>query len=1164
MTCRGVSRGLCGVALMQEVIVMLNIISGPVNSQRDKVFCEQVKAAAEQGRDVLVIVPDQYSFECDKKLYNILGASLFNKIETAGFNRLADIIMRTYGKAVKRNAAENTRIINMYKAVTRFRLEKDAHYYRSSLEKSRFITEMLSLTSELIRSGITPEDIRTASERVEGSLSLKLYDVSRLYEYYLAELSEVGLRDSLSALSDAVAVADEFSYFAGKTVFADAFTDFSVDEFSMLRCALKQGTDLTVSLLCCDRAASGVNIDDPFVSAVRTRTRLFKIAEELNVETDSISLENISSECKAVEILDKAYTTGSIVPSSEKDGITVAEANDIYDEIEFVCAEIERLVRKEGFSYSDIAVSARQLGVAAPVLEGIFERYEIPYFIDRRVSASGSVLVIFINSLFECLVTRDYRTPALFKYLRSPLCPILDIDITDLEDHCITYGIDRSMWLEAFDKYIKCPPKLEKLRRKIIDPLERFKAAAVDATAKEMCTAFFSLLEELDISRQVYSVVRRAAGSSNETQIEFARANKQLWQSVLGIFNSVYDDLGDEKISLRRFYDLFKLMSSQVCISAPPQKLDSVRCVDAESSRIDNVKALFVIETNEGVFPADPSSGGLFTEREKQLLADMDLPLRDTALSRVENERLVVYRNLCLPEKHLYLLYSRTDGRGKLREPSEIIRMLNSVFTDLDIVHISDLPIEFFCTSYPTAYYKYLEHNKEKLVKVDDPEITGPDRSEQIKKSVEKANGIASVEQAIMNDSAYASKLTAFQGYKEDTDYSISANSAKELFFKNSSLTLSPSRINDYYSCPFSFFVNSGLKLRAPSRIVLDQLHKGNYLHRCLETIMTTEQDGKVVYNKNFVIYTDEQLKEKIHIAFLKYEDEEIGGSYGKTASYQKEKELYEQTVFNNIKLIQTEFSKSAFEPAFFEYKLLKEDGKSLLSLKLSDELTVNISGTVDRADVFTDTDGKKYLRIVDYKTGKTTFQLEAVYHGLNLQLLIYLLAMTQDEYIPAGVMYSHIRETSAKLLPDEHTDEKENDLRLKSYKPDGMIVGQDNIIGALCKENAGAFTPFGFTTKNEIKKSGRQPVTLAFLKASEEFAKKKVLELAEKISHGSVPASPVLNGKKDPCSYCDHYAVCGRVHHGEPTAVLASDKEKCIEEINKLASETEGGTNDA
>lgn len=1141
---------------------MLTIINGPINSSHDAVFCERVREAAAEGREVLVIVPDQYSFECDKKLYNALGVDKFNSIETAGFNRLAELIMRGYGKASKRNAAENTRIITMYKAVSRFRAEKDAHYYSASLEKSRFITEMLRQTAEFIRCGISPMDIRAASERVEGSFALKLYDISKLYEYYLDELSAAGLRDSLSALSDALEIAEIHSHFAGKAVFIDAFTGFSVDEYNMIRCMMRQGADITVSLICTD-SASEQHQDMPFDAVIITRTRLLEMAQELGVQINRISIEEIDSSSPAICALDTYYCTGARPKLEAPQGISVAEANDIYDEAEYVCAEIESLVRDEHMSYSEIAVAARQLGVAAPILEGIFERYEIPYFIDRRVSADSSVIVIFLKSLFECLLTKDYRTPALFRYLRSPLCPILDIDITDLEDYCIRYNVDREMWLEPFGTTVKCSSKLEKLRQRIIEPFERFKKAASDATAAELCTAFFALLEELDISRQVYSVVRRAAGSSNETQLEFARANKQLWQSVLGTFNSVYDDLGDEKLTLRRFYDLFKLMTSQLSISSPPQKLDAVRCIDAESSRLDNVSALFVIEANDGVFPAAPESSGLFTEREKQLLTELDLPMQNTALWSVMNERLVVYQTLCLPKDRLCVLYSRTDGRGKLREPSDIVYKLLELFEKLPIIHISDLPIETFCTSYSTAYYKFLEHNKEQLVKVDDPAVASPERSKLVSDKLERANSIASVRMAVMNNEAYASKLIAFEGYKEDTDHSISPKTAKELFNKNG-MTLSPSRINDYYSCPFSFFMDAGLKLRAPSKIKLDQLHKGNYLHRCLENLMTVNVDGKIMYNKNFVFYTDEQLKENIHSAFLKYEDEEIGGSYGKSAAYQKEKELYEQTVFRNIKLIQTEFSGSAFEPAFFEYKLIRENGESLLKLKLSDELTVNISGTVDRADVFTDADGKKYLRVVDYKTGHTDFKLEAIYHGLNLQLLIYLLAMTSGEYRPAGAMYSHIREADASLTPDKQSEDSAFEKRLKAYKPDGLIVGEDNILNALCRDYQGAFTPLTFTVKNEISKSGKQPVTMEFLQASEEFAKRKIAEMAKKLTEGSVPASPVILGKKDPCSYCDHYAVCGRVHHGTPTVIKASDKEKCIQEIESIEKETRGGGENA
>lgn len=96
-----------------------------------------------------------------------------------------------------------------------------------------------------------------------------------------------------------------------------------------------------------------------------------------------------------------------------------------------------------------------------------------------------------------------------------------------------------------------------------------------------------------------------------------ARGLKQLWNSVLSAIKSVYDCMNDEVISLRQFYELFKLMLSQMSVSRPPQKLDCVRICDPSHSRLEGVKAVFLVEVNDGIFPAPLSSAGLITENEK-------------------------------------------------------------------------------------------------------------------------------------------------------------------------------------------------------------------------------------------------------------------------------------------------------------------------------------------------------------------------------------------------------------------------------------------------------------------------------------------------------------------------------------------------------------------
>lgn len=163
---------------------MLRFITGAVHSSRDLRFCEEIKSACQEGRNVLVIVPDQFSFEYDKKLYELMGAAMFNKLRTAGFNRLAELISREYGSGSRENADENARIITMYKAVRRLKESRSVRFYKRALDKGTFLGEVISFAGELMQSGITPEDLRVAAEKLNGSVCDKLFDLSALYGYF--------------------------------------------------------------------------------------------------------------------------------------------------------------------------------------------------------------------------------------------------------------------------------------------------------------------------------------------------------------------------------------------------------------------------------------------------------------------------------------------------------------------------------------------------------------------------------------------------------------------------------------------------------------------------------------------------------------------------------------------------------------------------------------------------------------------------------------------------------------------------------------------------------------------------------------------------------------------------------------------------------------------
>lgn len=153
---------------------MVTVISGGSHSGRDKVFIDKIKSAVKNGEQVMVIIPDQFSFEYDKKLYEHLGAADFNVIQTAGFNRIAEFTEKLYGGRVKENADDNVRTILMYKAVRRLKQTKDIRFYKKSLEKGSFLAELNELVSQFRESGITPQDLALAAEKQSGSLAMKL------------------------------------------------------------------------------------------------------------------------------------------------------------------------------------------------------------------------------------------------------------------------------------------------------------------------------------------------------------------------------------------------------------------------------------------------------------------------------------------------------------------------------------------------------------------------------------------------------------------------------------------------------------------------------------------------------------------------------------------------------------------------------------------------------------------------------------------------------------------------------------------------------------------------------------------------------------------------------------------------------------------------------
>lgn len=1136
---------------------MLRIVTGGMGSSKTEIITDEIKKSVLADENVIVIVPDQYSFEYDKQLYNELGAKSFNKLKTLGFNRFAEIILKEYGTKSGVLADKNAKLISMFKAVKAFKESGlgGKGFYSRSLDKPQFISNTISLIDDFKRSNIDCNTLESALAQTDGSLFEKLESISKLYKLYQDELSASGLTDEATAISEAAKIAQDNGYFKNAVVFIHEFSSFTEDEYEVVKVILRDAKSLTVSLI----IGGGNNLTSnmsPFSMCIKTRSKLVDLAGgEGKVENISAD-ECTAYKSKALEHLESNIFCLVNNPCANNEGIKLVCARNLYDEIDFIAASIKKLVREQGYSYKDIAVISRSLDDYSSLIDGAFNRYEIPFFMDKRKSVLRSSLVIYVLSLFDCVLTKKYKTENILRYIKSPLSSIEDFKASAIEEYCYKWGVEGDMWLSDFTPFDSRKGGNSKefltlindIRKSIISPLEDFKYNTKNTTAGDICLALNELMGRIELSEKTFSLISRSVESDDASVVEIARDFKQLWSLFLGSINSIYKNMGDEKISLRQFYNLLKLMLSEMTISSPPQKLDAVTVAKAEHSRLGDMKAVFVIGLNDGLFPRNVQNSGLLTEREKLKLSDLGISISSNTQTFLDNERLISYIALASASDRLIASYPESSVKNEALRPSLLARDIEKIFGKSVKVNVSDLSLDYFCENENSAYYSFATnyHN---------------DSKEQ-----------ESLREALYSYDEYKRKIKFLDDLSDNekhSEYKLSKNIAKAVFFPHD-INMSATRADDFYKCPFNYFCKNGLKVYPVERVDISPMTKGSLIHFILQNILSTvDENGNICFNDNYESLSDDEIKRLISGYCKEYVNNELGGNFGKTSRFAYNLKNLECTAFYVVKNLIQELEGCFFKPVAFEYDLTDENGESILKIKIDKDVNICMRGSIDRVDIYKDESGKRYVRIVDYKTGGKDFDLASLYHGLNMQMLIYLLALvdTDNEFnrdgelSPAGVMYmpakyveNYLPREKLRESSDEEREEKLKNERNKEFKRNGLFVYNDLTLKAMDERASGLFAPLKKTSRGE-NVDEKQVVDADIFEAIERFSKDKIIEMGRSLADGEIAAMPVMkSGNIDTisCKYCNYWSVCGKYNRRDAEQILNEDKEKLLEEIKE------------
>ncbi len=1109
---------------------MLTIISGGTDSGKSKIFKELIRQDVSEGNRVIAIIPDQYSFEFDKELYGFLGAKDFNLIETTGFKRLSEAILQNGNEPCLPTIDENARIILMFKAIKALAKEKQLKYFKRLSEKPFFIKTAVRQISEFNSSGITPNMLSEASEKLSGTIKEKVSELASLFLLYNTELEKNGLCEEATAVNAASESAEKSGWFKGSSVYLDEFDGFSSDEYKMLSIIMKQAKKVTVSLTAAD-TPNAAGIMSPFEIPKQTEKRLTGLASLYN---RPIKFENVT-DIRTGTISELSGRLFMIRPSKVKnDGsVKIISADSMYEELEYAAATIRRLTAQAKMRYSDFAVIAGGETSYGGIADGVFDRYGIPLFTDSRINSSQSALVMYIKSVLEAAMTRQYSTETIMRFVRSPLSDIQEFESSAIDDYCVKWNVDGDMWLKDFEAE---PAKMSldrmnEIRKRIIDPLERFKSEAGSATGAEISVGLKKLFDEIKLSEKTYSVIESSLKSEDETSIEAGRRFKQIWKTVIEAIKSINAYAGEDKMTLRQYAGLLDLILSESTVASPPQTLDAVTLAFAGRSRVPSKKAVFVIGLNDGIFPSEMFDGGLFSERERHALQTAGAELSNSFEYKLSSERTAVYKAFASAERYLYCTYAQTDLKGNLMRESQVIRQALSITGVKEAEKASSFGLSYYAVTPRSAYYKLAEHYKD----------GGKD-----------AEAIKSV---LMEIPEYAEKIKRLDNSFQSSNRSIRPQTGERLFAQHD-LSLSASRLESYNRCPYSYFLKYGLKISEIRPLEIDPANRGTIVHYVLSNILKELEIWKAEYKKGDGNNLKYQLINRIAELLNKYSEEELCGNFGKSAKFKDDFNRLKGLLENVAENIIEEFSHSKFVPDAYEYSLSAENGKSLLSVKIDDERCINVRGSIDRADIYTSPGGEKYIRIIDYKTGIKKFSYAELLYGLNLQMILYLLALTEGAgspykgfkpagilYMPAGWLDNNI-ERRAAFGSEEILREKIHDSKRKQYKRSGVILDDEISLEAMDDTFSGYYAPAARKKSGELA-AGSEVIPEDAFKKLEQFAADKITEMGKCLLGGKIDAVPAGYAKKIPCRYCEYRSVCPDPEPDKTKLISAEDKEK-------------------
>ena len=720
------------------------------------------------------------------------------------------------------------------------------------------------------------------------------------------------------------------------------------------------------------------------------------------------------------------------------------------------------------------------------------------------------------------MLQSGFSYESVFRFLKTglvmPLAGLSPEVIYQAENYVIALGIRGfKRWNSTWERVYRGAELIN------LDELNQFREAVVTpflplrevfsnrkATVRERTEALVHFLEALEMEQKLAAMAQQFEEVGD---MSLAKEYGQVYGLVMDLFDRIVALLGEEVMGQREYAEILDAGFAEIKVGLIPAVVDRIVVGDITRTRLSNIKVLFFAGVNDGIVPSVSGRGGILSEADRRALREMQVELAPTAREESFLQRFYLYLALTKPSDYLYLSCAASSAEGKAMRPSSLMLQLLKLFPE-----------------------KRLEQPEEEKEALWSPELgmSWVLRGLQDEKSGENDQFISLYRYFIQaesyRDEMQALSDAAFYTYQ---DTGIGKAAARALY--SPILRGSVTRMELYASCAYAHFLSYGLELSERQMYEIAPSDIGNLFHAAIDMYFTRMKEENRLFSGISEEDRQKMVAECVASVTEEYGNAILGSSYRNQYLERKVYRITDRTIW----ALTEQLKKGDFEPAGFEVSFSPMDHLRAMRIPLSSEEAIHLRGRIDRIDLCEDGD-QLYLKIIDYKTGKTKFDLPDIYYGLQLQLVVYMDAAMEKigrEYpdktvVPAGLFYYHIEDPMVERKPVESEEETNADI-LKALRMNGLVNGDrealahlDNRLGEEATVDSDVVP---VSIKNEaIVERRSQAAGEEKFRVLGAYVNRKMKHMGREILDGNIAASPYKNGQKTACDYCPYHSVCG------------------------------------